>query len=255
MSCKSPLTGGEAYIYDGSIEGFYCCVFESVYSREIPVSIQPEKDSQPTLFCEKYIISDSKKAERVKRSIPEKISPDALELVETVFLSCMDEKELSILRFLLLGYKEGYKVMHMLGHPDVSPLMKAEKHLQNEAHLLCGFVRFSDYGGVLASTITPKNFILPFISQHFTSRFSGEDFLIFDKTHKAALVYQQGNTQIIPLDNIQFPEADETEENFRALWKQFYNTIAIEARINPRCRMTHMPKRYWSNMLEVKDLV
>ena len=40
------------------------------------------------------------------------------------------------------------------------------------------------------------------------------------------------------------------ELDFRRLWRQFYDTVAIEGRYNPRCRMTHMPKRYWAHMTE-----
>jgi hypothetical protein len=29
--------------------------------------------------------------------------------------------------------------------------------------------------------------------------------------------------------------------------------VAIEGRENPRCRMTHMPKRYWENMVEMQE--
>ena len=46
---------------------------------------------------------------------------------------------------------------------------------------------------------------------------------------------------------------DETEAKYRLLWKRFYDTIAIRERENPRCRMTHMPKRYWGTMTEFQD--
>jgi len=138
----------------------------------------------------------------------------------------------------------------MLGHPDVAPILKAEKHFMGERHLLLGFIRFSDYDGALAATITPKNFVLPFLAGHFISRYSGEDFMIYDKTHKAALVYEKGKKHIVPMETVTFSEVSETEEKYRALWKRFYKTIAIESRENPKCRMTHMPKRYWENMTE-----
>lgn len=243
------------YHYDGGLAGFFCCVYESVYFRELPTAILPDKEAQPTLFQVKSIITDQDKAARVRSSIPAKISKDALALVENVFLSCLQQKELLILRFLLLAYREGGKVLRMLGHPDVAPLLKAEKHLMGEAHLLKGFVRFSDYEGVLAASITPKNFVLPYIAGHFCARFSQEDFLIYDKTHKAALICQKGRRRIVPLDALPFPEADETETRYRELWKKFYHTVAIEARYNPRCRMTHMPKRYWENMTEMQELL
>ena len=43
---------------------------------------------------------------------------------------------------------------------------------------------------------------------------------------------------------------DQAELDYRRLWRRFYDTIAIEERRNPKCRMTHMPKRYWNTMTE-----
>jgi len=240
----------EIYVYDGSLSGFYCCVFESVYSRATPRAIQPDGAEQMYMFSQKYIPADREKADRVRNSIPVKISDRALELVEAVFLSCMQDKETALLRFLLLGYKEGRRVTDMLSHPDVSPVLAAERHLMGERHLLTGFIRFADYGDGLAATITPKNFVLPFLAGHFIARFPKENFMIFDKTHKAALIYQDGKAEILPVDEMTLPEIPPEEAKYQALWKSFYNTIAIEARYNPKCRMTHMPKRYWGNMTE-----
>ena len=243
------------FVYDGSIEGFLCCVHESVYSKQIPFSIFCEDDAQPSLMEERYIETDLIKAQKVRHSVIGQLTPRAMDLVETVFFSCLEQREIALLNFLLFAYKTGPKAAEMLGHPTVAKLLTAERHLLGECHLLLGFVRFSDYGGKLASVITPKNFVLPFLARHFISRFSQEDFLIYDKTHKAALVYQNCEAQIIPVDSLEFLAADETEETYRELWKQFYNTIAIKERYNPKCRMTHIPKRYWENMVEMKNLL
>ena len=257
MSDGSPLAVPRdvIYLYDGSFRGFLCCVYESVYSGEIPVDIVTASNDPITFFIVREIDTDAAAAERVLASIPKKISPEALSLVETVFFSCLNQKELLMLKFLLRGYREGRRILSKLGDPDVAPLLKAERHLLYEAHLLKGFVRFADYGGALAGTITPKNFILPFIADHFTLRFSDEDFMIFDRTHKAALVYQNRRRQIISVGSMEFPSVSGEEARYQAMWKRFYNAVAIEARINPRCRMTHMPKRYWENMTEMRELL
>jgi len=246
------------YLYDGSFPGLLCCVHESVYQRELPFDIFPENAAQPSLMPQKYITSDEEKARRVLKSIPEKISQDALEPVHNTFFTCLKQKELCILRFLLLGYKEGKQTVNMLGNPTVAALLDAQKHLFGEAHLLSGFIRFEelpsrDYGSALVATITPKNFVLPFIKGHFVARYNGENFMIYDKTHKAALLYTNRKAEIITVENLTLPEPSEKEKNYQELWKQFYRTIAIEARNNPRCRMTHMPKRYWENMTEMRE--
>ena len=243
------------YIYDGSIPGFYSCVYESVYTRALPMAIFPQAEAQPTLWPHKPIETDDASASRVRSAIFKKISPRALELSENVLFSCMRQKEIHLLRFLLKGFSEGKKITNMLGDPDVAPLLRAESHLLRERHLLLGFVRFSDAGGALTATITPKNFILPYIAGHFASRFSGEDFLIYDKTHKAALIYQNGKKQIIKTDGFTPPDVSKKEAYYRSLWKQFYDTVAIAARDNPKCRMSHMPKRYWENMVEMRDQI
>ena len=257
MSGLKPLAvpSNLIYVYDGSFPGFLCCVHECVYSHTLPAGIYRADEAPLTLFESVTIPTDRQKSERVLASIPAKISPAALSLIQTVFLSCLGQKELFMLKFLLRGYREGGKIVGMLGDPDVAPLLKSERHLLGEAHLLKGFVRFSDYGGALAGTITPKNFILPFIADHFTLRYDDEDFMIFDKTHKAALVYQNRRREIISLERVDFPAVSESEARYRALWKKFYDTVAIEARINPKCRMTHMPKRYWENMFEMHDQI
>jgi probable DNA metabolism protein len=243
------------YTYDGSFDGFLCCVFESVYSGMLPLDIVREEDAPPTLMEVRFIVADPVKAERVRASIPHKISARALELLMTVFCSCLKHKELRLLEFLLQGYREGGRLCYKLGDPVMAPLLNAEKHLLRESHLLQGFIRFADVGGALVAVITPKNYILPYIAEHFVLRFDQEQFMIFDKTNKAALVYQEGKAGILKIDHVEFPEMSVGEARYRALWKRFYDTIAIEGRENPRCRMTHMPKRYWENMLEVSDLV
>ncbi len=240
------------YLYDASFEGFLTCIYDCVYDREMPVEIMCAEDAQPSMFLQKNIKTDVHKAEKVYESISCKISAQAKELVHAVFLSCAEHKEMIILRFLLLGYKRGAQTMYLISNPDVAPMLEAEKFLKNEAHLMLEFLRFSDYGEVLAAVIHPKNFVLPYIQNHFVKRFMCENFIIYDETHKAAIVYYNARADIISLDALTLPPLTENEKEYRAMWTDFYKTIAITARENPRCRMTHCPKRYWKDMTELQ---
>ncbi len=241
------------YIYDGSWSGFFCCVYESVYAHEIPFAVYTPDNAQPSLWEEKQIITDEDIAKKVRRSITKKISPRVFELVENVFFSCLKSKELYMIRFLIKAFSIGPRIASMLGDPDAAPMIKAERHLLGERHLLLGFIRFSDSNGALTATISPKNFILPYIAGHFIERYSNENFMIYDKTHKAALIWQNGKKQIVRVEDVEFPDVSKSEQYYRSLWKQFYDTVAIKARENPKCRMTHMPMRYWENMTEMRD--
>lgn len=238
------------YRYDGSFDGLLTCVFESFEKKEIPQEINGPDAGQMSLFAEKEILTDEAKAKRVLASIPKKINAEALSFIRRAYLTCLPGKERYILLFLHKGFRMGAKVMRLLSDDVVNVLFKAVKRLGNEAHLLKEFIRFSVYDQVLAAQITPKNFVLPFLGQHFAERFPNEAFLIYDTTHQMALTYEKGSIQINPVENFSMPAPSEEERQFRRLWKMFYDTIAIKERENPRCRMSMMPKRYWVNMTE-----
>lgn len=237
------------YCYDGSFDGLLCCVFESYDKREIPLDIVTGQ-AGPQLFAARTIPTDSAKSRRVLASIPAKLGAAALTFVRHAFLTSLPGKELYILRFLRLGYRHGPAVMNMLTDDVVDTLFKAVTHLNKESHLLKGFLRFSVFDGVLVGEIAPKNWVLPLLTQHFCDRYPEERFLIVDKTHGLGLIYQPYQAKIVPVADFAPPEADKDEQTYRELWRLFYDTIAIKERYNPRCRMSHMPKRYWDNMTE-----
>ena len=223
------------YAYDGTLEGFWCCVFESFARKETPFDIRPLDAPQLTLEPPRTIETELDKA---------------LQLIEHVFLTFLEQKELYMLRFLQLGFAMGPNVMRHLTDDTVSTLLKAERHLFNESHRYKQFIRFSMSGRVLASVIKPRNQVLPLIAPHFIDRYPEEAFLIYDAEHGMALVYRPGQSAIVPVDSFVMEAPDEEELAYRDLWCEYYEAVAIESRYNPKCRMSHMPKRYWDQMTE-----
>ncbi|RCX20369.1 putative DNA metabolism protein [Fontibacillus phaseoli] len=245
------------YAYDGSFDGLLSCVFESYERKEELMDITSGSDPQYVLFGNRYVETDPQKATRVYEAIGNKISPAARELVRLGFLTCSPQKELLIYRFLRLGFKHGGAVMNMLTENTVHQLHKAVRHLNSESHAFMGFVRFSVYGDALVAVIEPKNIVLPVLACHFCDRYSQESFMIYDKTHGQALIHrpdaaQDDKVSIVNVDELVLPDVSEQEKAYRSLWKQFYNTVAIRERINPRAQMSHMPKRYWAQLTEMQ---
>ena len=155
-----------------------------------------------------------------------------------------------LFRFIAALYDQGPALLRRLSGEAVLPLFQAVRRLEGEAHLLKGFVRFSDLGGVLTGEIAPKNRVLPLLRPHFCARFYNERLLLYDRTHREALFYENGKWAILPLDHFEMARPDAREAQFRRLWKRFYDTVAIRERYNPRCRRTQMPMRYWGTMTE-----
>ena len=52
------------YTYDGSFDGFLCCVFESVYGAELPYDIIRQGDLPATLLAMRPVRTDPLRAER-----------------------------------------------------------------------------------------------------------------------------------------------------------------------------------------------
>lgn len=238
------------YRYDGSFEGLLCCVFESYACKEIPEAILSPICVQETMFPVKEIVTDVSRAQRVAAAIPQKMGREVLPFIQRAFLTCLNDKEHYILLFLRIGFQVGPQVMSMLANDTVDVLTKAVRYLEREANLFREFIRFSEHGGVLVSEIEPNNIVLPLIMQHFCDRLPEERFLIHDITHGMALAYEPYRATILPIESLEIPEPDEQELAMRRLWQLFYDTIEVEGRHNPKCRMGHMPKRYWKHLTE-----
>lgn len=237
------------YCYDGTFYGFLTCVFDAYLYKEPPIAFRTSQDA-PTLWEERQIDTDPEKAVRVMKGLASKIAPRAQVLLRRGFLCAQPEKELMLYRFIRFGLEHGPRSLQAMADPNVAPLLTAVHHLEHEAHLYTGFIRFSQQNGVLVSEIEPKNQVLPLIRSHFCGRLNTECFVIHDRTHGEALFHKPGRWAILPVEDLQMAAPDEAELYIRDLWRTFYNTIAIEGRINPTLQRTHLPLRFRPMMTE-----
>lgn len=237
------------YYYDGSFEGFLCCVFDSYANKEVLTAIYRDEDLVPTLFASRSILTDRDHANRVLRKIV-KCSSYTANLLQKCHLTCLADKEIHMYRVVVKLLKEGPGFLRNFSDDTLHPVAAAVRHLNGEAHLLKGFTRFSEFDGVLGGEIEPKNRVLPLLRSHFCARYQGETFFLYDRTNKEVLLYANGKAVIQPLESFEMAPPDEAEARYRLLWKRFYDTIAIKERYNPKCRQTQMPKRYWNTMTE-----
>ena len=160
-----------SYAYDGSFAGFLTCVFASYAHREEPMSFSTPEDGRISLWPERTVDTDEARAQRVYRSLAPRLGQEGRRLAVYGFLTCLEERELHLWRFLRLGYDRGPWVVRDLTDDRVAVLTRAVGHLTGEAHLLKGFTRFSEQEGVLVGEIAPKNRVLPLLRPHFCARY------------------------------------------------------------------------------------
>ena len=57
------------YRYDGSFEGFLCCVFDSYVNKEYPACFQDEGSVSPSFFPARWVGTDRRHAQRVLAAV------------------------------------------------------------------------------------------------------------------------------------------------------------------------------------------
>ena len=75
------------YLYDGSFEGFLCCVYESFAQHELPFAVWTPQRETATLYPVKDIATDPAVARRVFASFGKKLGAETEYLVSRDFLS------------------------------------------------------------------------------------------------------------------------------------------------------------------------
>ncbi len=230
----------------------FTAIFEAFKRKEEPINIVEDYHIQESLLHSYIpIATDIGLAERVRDGIINKLGNINYERIKKSFLSDDSDKGGILLRYLLYTMRKGDKSCFHLANPAVVDFENLHKQISNEAHHMLMFIRFAQLSnGVYYSQINPKGSIVPLVMDHFASRFNVQPFIIYDKTHEMAGVFDTEKWRLVDANNIQLPSQSEAEDNFQSLWQTFYDTIAIEERRNPTCQRNFMPKRFWGNMCE-----
>lgn len=240
------------YLYDGTFEGLLTCIHHHYYTDKAS-GIFNKNNYQANMLTESMIIeTDPDKATVVYEAILNKISPYDLRRIYRVFLSDDVEKELKILRYIVLGFKIGSSISMLHGNPIVFDVQSIEKKIFVEKERMLQFVRFSvTEDGVLYSQIEPDNDVLELLHTHFCDRFKNDPFIIHDVKRNKAMVAYQKNWYICDFTSDEIPELSEDEMTCRKLWKNYFENIAIKERTNPKCQRRSMPVRYWKHLTEM----
>ena len=242
------------FLYDGSLEGLFTAIFYA-YPCKGDCTINKLENYVPSLLNEiKEITTESDKFKRVYNSIIQKLNGKVLNNVYYLYLSEIDGAENIILDYLKLCYKYGTNINLAKNNDTIMLVDKYYKKVSQEAHMFTGFVRFKEIAPLsFYAQIEPVYNILPIILNHFTLRFSDQNFIIHDLKREKAIMYNKESSIITDLSKDEgylFSNLN-NDENFEGLWKTFYNSVNIKERENPKLRNQHVPKRYWNNLTEI----
>lgn len=245
---------------ENSIDGIFTAIYQAwslgYGHANIKIEEQCEVNNYTNfeLFSEYILVETNlEQAMMVSRSIKTKISSEAFEMVCRVALSDYKGKGDLIYRFLILGFHIGSKIVSHLSNEIVNQVFKLNRYVSNEAHHLLGFIRFSEQeSGILTSTIHPRNNVLTLVTPHFADRLPNERFVIFDGNRNICSLHLPGKPWIMAelpdMDSIGFAEI--IDDEYKNLWKVFFESIAIKERINPKLQRNNLPIRFRRDMTE-----
>ncbi len=240
------------YRYDGTFDGLLTAVFEAYARRREVKAITARKELQMGWGQEEIVLTtDVEKARRVESGILKRMGGAALQRAEVCFWSGEEDKDTILYRYLRAGFDLGRRVYHSLTHPDVLAVEYLYRNITREEQRVQGFTRFSEMeNGVCYASIAPRNSLVPLLMPHFADRFSIQPFLLHDTEHAMAGVYDGQGWYLVETDELEVPDVSRREQEFRRMWRQFYDAVAIAERRNHKLRQGMMPKWYWRNLTE-----
>lgn len=244
------------YLCDDDLDSIFTAIYDAWASGKghRHIRLQMNRAVTMELFCDYVtVIPDADKAQKVSRSIREKISPKAWHMVYRAAMSPEDSRADDIYRFLIGGFYYGARAADMLAEPAVRRIQELNRTIANEAHYHKEFLRFDATAeGILFARIRPKGNVLAMLAPHFADRLSGENFLILDVGRQLAAIHPAGKDWYLTTLSREQAETllSQKPDEYRDLWKTFYDTIAIRERINPLLQRNNMPLWYREFMTE-----
>jgi probable DNA metabolism protein len=238
------------YLYDGSTDGLLSAIAYILENDPIPESaVLTEKGR--TLFEDGlFIATDALSAETLFTRLYQR-APQAAHTVYDCILAEKVGAETNLLRYLALCFAMGDKVDGHLNHPAVREMVAISKKVARELHKMKGLLRFEELAdGTYLGKMEPDHNILHPLALHFTNRLRGQTWFIYDVKRGTVANWDKDELQVFAVEAFQNPALSENEKKIQALWRTFFDTIAISSRKNPSLQKSNMPMKYWKYLTE-----
>ncbi len=251
-----------AFIYDKTFEGLLCCVFFAFEAKETPDLLLQDEEVKP-LFLEKSftIITEPEKAKRVWTGLEKKISSSACQMLLLVWMSELPEVDLLIFRYVCKAFKAEKSIELNFGDTDVIRCTEIFKKVTFSSRKIIQFVRFQKTSdGIYFAPISPDFNVISLVADHFKERYADQQWIIYDTKRKFGLYYNLHTIEEITFSEepvntsgkLKPEQMDADEQLYQQMWKNYFKTMAIKERINPKLQRQHMPVRFWKYLTEMQ---
>lgn len=248
------------YVFDGSLEGLLCAVFEWFERKPGKISLKTSQIFQPEAFIEVFQVdNDSAKADRVWKALQKKLDKGWMRRFYCCYLSEQPEAFTHLFELCCSLFSGVADAQKNYGDPHVLAVTQWAKKVEREKHRMEAFIRFQQTAdGYYYCGIDPDFNVMPLIMGHFKARYADQQWIIYDLKRNYGLHYD-----LLAVTEIQIPAEDrhkfkkpaantlsETESLYGDLWKNYFKSTNIVARKNTKLHVQHVPKRYWKYLTE-----
>ena len=243
MNCPSPKESRNDMVIFTCRDRFddmITCIYEAWASHlgHNNIKLRTEPIGTMELFSEyRHVEADREKTESVIRTIQQKISFRAYQMVYHAAMAADEEEKLdSIYRFLILGFHYGRQILDSLQNPIVMKIFELERKANNEAHIFRECIRFTEMNHhILVGIISPRCDVITLLAPHFVDRLPSEDWMIIDDNRRTAVVHPADQpyylTSLSEEEMSEFLARESVAkdtDSMTTLWKTFFQTIGIK---------------------------
>ncbi len=246
--------------YDKTFDGLLTAVFDAYNRKTFPDRLLGENDPEPLFTDECYtVITQDDKSNRVWRALEKKLMEISCNMLKYVWLSEQPGSDELIFRYIRKTFDSKHSIEMNFADGDVLEIRNLAKKVEKERQRLIQFVRFQKAADeIFFAPVSPVFNALPLAIEHFTHRFAGQKWVIYDMKRNYGYYYDMKAVTEMTLDmtgNFLGGKLDEKlmaedEKLFQDLWKGYFNSMTNKERINPKLHRQNLPRRYWKYLTE-----
>ena len=166
---------------------------------------------------------------------------------------CSDDRWALLYSILWRMSHDEPQLLELAGDPEVTLLRNYSKAVARDVHKMKAFVRFRKVEGEpprFVAWFEPEHHIVEYAAPFFKRRFANMHWSILTPM---GCVHWEGEGKLWFSDAVEQQVAPANDQ-FEDAWRVYYKSIFNPARLKVTAMQSEMPKKYWKNLPEAREI-
>lgn len=210
------------FTYDGTLDGLFCVFLRCISTRVCPRNIESiyiaDNSNEYT-----YIKTNEALARRFYEYVGRFSNSMVQQMLKEIFLTGLPNREIDMYMLIRKALWRGGDVADDFTDKDLRRVQMAIRDLYRESHSMVYDAVFSKRENISLAIINPRNRVLPVVMDNFLCDKKLDDFIVYDKRHKMALIRNKDKDYIIDVNNIICEPVINIDCLYKTVWTHFVN--------------------------------